>query len=636
MSNLLYISQQVIREIEQDIAIYPPERGGALLGPIGKPIVTRFLFDGEAITSYTSYRPSRTLNQQVKQVELSENLELKGIIHSHPNGMDRPSGQDEYELKVGLELNPHMAFYLAPIVTTLQSYQHLREHELRVGRDAKISFFSAYRQKGGSIRVEPIAVQEISAIELVQIEQNLAPVALPSPSQKILLQPHLERICHHFGSNVPPEIFITEIEGISIPVGRVILNGGLELLFLVSQSYPVTPPILWVTPMGGDTEQVELPWSLVTPPEERLVKAITSLITGHGPYRKVYRPLGKSALTADSEIARLAGWTGCYSGENPKTAATEVQQGLFARSTGILSQQISTKRVLIAGTGSVGSYLAEQLIRSGVGAVTLIDPEIVETVNLCRTTYDLTDVGHPKVEALGRRLLHINPLVELTLQSKSLLDYQVADFDALVQQADLVIATTDDPAAQRILNRFAYFHGKPTLFVGLYNGAEGGEVIFTLSEKTPCYLCATANRHQAEVDLGRVSADGDYGSNGRVMGEVALSADIHHVTSVAVKMALSLLLPENTQVKLKGFLNPAIEAGFNYLTLSMMPNYWFYPAIFGETPGQYAYQSVWLTAKSREECPVCGSVHHRVDPRQVPLQELQAGDIRAALSRSRS
>lgn len=399
--------------------------------------------------------------------------------------------------------------------------------------------------------------------------------------------------------------------------------------------YPITPPLLLATPEGGNTEEIQLPWSLETPAEERLLTAVKSIIQGSGSYRKVYRPLGKSALTADSEIARLAGWNGCFSGENPKTAATEVQQGLFARSTGILSQQISTKRVLIAGTGSVGSYLAEQLIRSGVGAVTLIDPEMVETVNLCRTTYDLTDVGHPKVEALARRLLHINPLVELTVQPKSLLDYQVVDFDALVQQADLVVATTDDPAAQRILNRFAYFHGKPALFVGLYKGAEGGEVIFTIGDRTPCYLCATANRHQAELDLGRVSADGDYGSNGRVMGEVALAADIHHVTSVAVKMALSLLLPEDAQVKLKGFLNPAIEAGFNYLTLSMVPNYWFYTAIFGDTAGQYAYQSVWLTAQRREECPVCGGVHHRVDPRSVPLRELQVGDILTALGRSR-
>ncbi|TAG87003.1 MAG: hypothetical protein EAZ18_24700, partial [Oscillatoriales cyanobacterium] len=51
---------------------------------------------------------------------------------------------------------------------------------------------------------------------------------------------------------------------------------------------------------------------------------------------------------------------------------------------------------------------------------------------------------------------------------------------------------------------------------------------------------------------------------------------------------------------------------------------------------QYAYQSVWLTAKSREECPVCGTVHHRVDPRAIALRSVQADGIRAALNASRS
>jgi ThiF family/Prokaryotic homologs of the JAB domain len=631
---MLQISKDVLRQIERDIAAYSPERGGALLGLIGQPIITHFILDQQAQTSGASYLPSRQLTERVQQLELQLGVEFKGVIHSHPGGYDRPSGPDEEAMLEGLNLNPHIPFFVAPIVTTERPRSQLRHHEISLS-PGKISCYAAYRDRGG-VRVETLPVKEVSQRELARIESTLTPTLSVSRPKPHPLQADLQRLGSSFRAAKPPETFVTEIEGRTIPAGCLTLDGGLELLFFASETYPVTPPKLLVTPEGGDTEEVELPWRLSTPAEERLLTAVKSAIGGSGPYRKVYCPLGKSALTADGEIARLAGWAGCYSGEDPKLAATEVQQGLFARSTGLLSQQISSKRVLIAGTGSVGSYLAEQLIRSGVGAVTLIDPEMVETVNLCRTTYDLTDVGYPKVEALARRLLHINPLVELTVQPKSLLDYQVADFDALVQQADLVIATTDDPAAQRILNRFAYFHGKPTLFVGLYKGAEGGEVIFTIRDRTPCYLCATANRHQAELDLGRVSADGDYGSNGRVMGEVAIAADIHHVTSVAVKMALSLLLPENAQVKLKGFLNPAIEAGFNYLTLSMVPNYWFYPAIFGDTAGQYAYQSVWLTAKSREECPVCGSVHHRVDPRSIALQSVQADEIRAALNGSRS
>jgi proteasome lid subunit RPN8/RPN11 len=629
----LYIPESVLHEIQTAISDHAPERGGAILGPVGQPIITHFLLDEEAHTSGASYLPSPQLTQRVQQLEMMERLEFKGVIHSHPGGFDRPSGPDETAMLEGLNLNPHIPYFVAPIVTLQRPRWQLCEHELSLGQ-GKISCYVAYRDRN-NLRVETLAVNKVCDRELSRILQTLEPTASRSP-ERIPLQADLERLCQTFGSTQPPTVFMTEVEGRTIPAGIVILNGGLELLFLVSESYPVTPPIVMVTQPGEDTEALQLPWSLSTPAEERLLIAVKSAIAGEGPYRKVYGPLGKSPVTADRDRACLAGWSGCYSDADPQVAANEVQQGLFARSQGLLSQHLTKKRVLVVGTGSVGSYMAELLVRSGLGVIALIDPETVEAANLCRTTYDLTDLGRPKVEAIARRLLNINPLLDVTLQAKSLMDFDVAEFEVLVQEADLVVAATDDTAAQRIINRFAYFHGKPTLFVGLYRGAEGGEVIFTIPDRTPCYLCATANRHKAESDLGRVSADGDYGNNGRVMGEVAIAADIHHVTSVAVKMALSLLLPEDAEAKLKGFLNPAIDAGLNYLTLSMVPDYWFYPGVFGDTPGQYAYQSVWLTAKSREECPVCGSVHHRVDPRAIALRSVQADGIRAALNASRS
>lgn len=632
---MLYISTFVLQSIQTAIANHLPERGGALLGLVGQPIITDFLLDDQALTSGASYLPSPRLTERVQQLEASSGLEFKGVIHSHPGGYDRPSSPDEIAMLEGLNLNPHMPYFVAPIVTMQPPLEQLRSHELAL-EQGKISFYVGNRSHRSRVRVEPVTVREISESDIAQMLSNQPPVVQPTLNRRIRLRPDLERICQTYRCNIPPEIFVTEIEGHNIPVGRIILEGGLELLFLFSHSYPVIPPVLWVTPPGGNTEEVQLHWSLHIPESERLLTAVQQVFIGEGSYQKVYGTPGKFALTTDGDRARLAGCNSSfYSASDPKAAAVAIQQGLFARSQGLLSQHISNKRVLIIGTGSVGSYFAEQLVRSGVGAFTLIDPETVGVENLCRTNYDVNDLNRPKVEALGGRLLLINPLVELTIHAKSISDLEITEFDGLVQQADLVIATTDDPDAQRIINRFAYHHNKPALFVGLYQGAEGGEVIFTIPERTPCYLCATANRHKAEQDLGRVSPDMDYGT-ARLVGEVALAVDIHHVTSVAVKMALSLLLPEDAQAKLKGFLNPLIDAKQNFLTLSMVPNYWFYPAIFGETPGQYAYQSVWLNSEHREECPVCGSVHHRIDPRKISLKKVQASNIQALLNSSSS
>ncbi|MEM8723243.1 MAG: ThiF family adenylyltransferase [Cyanobacteria bacterium P01_G01_bin.39] len=619
----LQISTSCLRNINKYIASHPSERGGALLGIVGKPIITDIIPDSQALTTGASYFPSLELTERVQQVEKRGLLEFKGVIHSHPGSLDRPSEADKIAFDEGLKINPHMKFFVAPIVTMHHNPKNsnlLLDHELPLG-NGKISFYVAYRSPQEVTILKTPIIEKISSEEVAKILPKQSPILNAALENAWMqLQKDLETICLSFGSDRDPKTFPTEIEeGIPILAGRVILNGGLELLFLINEFYPGTPPNVLMTSSEGETEELQIPWSLEIDKSKRLITSLREVIKGHAPYQKVYGPERRIALTTDKNRAGLAGWLGFISGCDSESTAAEIQEGLFARSQGILSNHIISKRVLIVGTGSVGSYCAEQLTRSGVGAFTLIDPDIVEIANLCRTTYKINDLQRAKVEALAGQLLNINPLVEITLHQKSLSDFKAASLGDLVEQADLVIATTDDPKAQRILNRFAYFHQKPALFVGLYKGASGGEVIFTVPERTPCYFCASKFRH-TEENMAAASRDVDYGT-GRLMSEVALGIDIHHVTSVAVKMALSLLLPEDAQVKLKGFLNPQINSAQNFLTLSMVPNYLFYSQVFGDTPGQYAYQSVWLKPQRSEECPVCGNIHNRVSPYTIPLQK---------------
>lgn len=70
-------------------------------------------------------------------------------------------------------------------------------------------------------------------------------------------------------------------------------------------------------------------------------------------------------------------------------------------------------RVLLAGIG-IGSNIAEALLRIGFESITLIDGGVVEECNLNRQNYTEEDLGQPKVEALKRRLLSINPQAQIT------------------------------------------------------------------------------------------------------------------------------------------------------------------------------------------------------------------------------
>ena len=547
----MYVGDWVLRAIDADIAARTPERGGALLGPRGRPFVTTFAPDPDATITSSSFRPSRALAARVKELEAEALLELKGIVHSHPRGLDRPSEQDARELATGLRLNGHMACYLAPIVTE-DDGNELAPHELAL-TGAKISFFAGWRARGDAADIRPLRAR---AVPLVG---------------------DLERVSRALGGGAP-EVFAADLGTGALAAARVSLEGG-ELLVFVHELYPMLPPVVLFTPPGGETEQLHVEWPVERSVSERLVEGVTRALSGRAP------PVGAA---------------------------------LFARSAGLLAPTLAERRVLVAGCGSVGSYLAEQLVRSGVGVLELVDPERVEAANLSRAAYDAADVARGKAEALAARLGRISPSARVTAHARAVESFDVAALDELVRGVDLVLAATDAPAAQRALNRFAYARGRPALFVGLYAGARGGEVIVTVPDRTACYLCATRIRHAAEETAGAVAPAVDYGT-GRLQGEVALGADIQHVSSAAVKLALSLLVRGEAGASLGTFTEDAIREGATYLTMSTVARYWFYPDVFGETAGQGAFQSVWLTPSRDEQCPVCGAPDERIDPLQVPL-----------------
>ena len=603
----MIVSDAVLRALQAEIATHDPERGGALLGPRGRELLTDFVPDGEGERTASTYRPSRALAAEVIARERDAGLELKGIVHSHPPGFDEPSPQDVAELGEGLRRNGHLPAYLAPIVTCSRPHA-LAPHELALP-SGKVSFFAARRTRSGD------------------------PVVRPVPVRALPLLRDLEAAARALGGGLP-SVSLSELEDAPALAGRLRLPGELELLVLAGDAYPSLPPIVLATSRDGETEQLDVPWRIQVPEHERLARALEAAFAPPGPYRSAFGPPGGPALTADPERARLAGWSRRLTGTDPGAQAERLGAALHARSAGLVSPALGAREVLVAGLGSVGSYVAEQLVRAGVGALTLLDPEPVEAANLSRTTYEAGDVDRLKVEALAGRLLRIQPGLRLSLHARAVGAIPLPELDAAVRAADLVVAATDDPAAQRTLDRFAYARGRPALFVGLYAGAQGGEVVVTVPGRTPCYLCATRTRRGVERAGGVVAAEVDYGT-ARLRGEIALGADVHHVASAGVKLALSLLLAPGDGAALASFAEAALVEGTPFLTMSTVPGYWFYPQVFGDTPGQGAYQSVWLTPSPAPECPVCGDPDHRVDPLDAPARPPRREALAAALRDAR-
>jgi tRNA A37 threonylcarbamoyladenosine dehydratase len=92
--------------------------------------------------------------------------------------------------------------------------------------------------------------------------------------------------------------------------------------------------------------------------------------------------------------------------------------------------RLQTARVAVFGIGGVGSYTAEALVRSGLGAIDLIDDDKVCLTNLnrqlCATR---STVGQMKVEAMKARLLDINPALTVVTHAVFFMPENAADFD---------------------------------------------------------------------------------------------------------------------------------------------------------------------------------------------------------------
>ena len=107
-------------------------------------------------------------------------------------------------------------------------------------------------------------------------------------------------------------------------------------------------------------------------------------------------------------------------------------------------ERLQKARVAVFGIGGVGSYTAEALVRSGIGAVDLIDDDRVCLTNVNRQLFATRKtVGEYKVDVAERRLLEINPDARIrtykTFYSPETADqFDFTQYDYLVDAIDTV------------------------------------------------------------------------------------------------------------------------------------------------------------------------------------------------------
>ncbi len=105
-------------------------------------------------------------------------------------------------------------------------------------------------------------------------------------------------------------------------------------------------------------------------------------------------------------------------------------------------ERLAGARVAVFGIGGVGSWAAEALARTGVGSLTVVDADRVSVTNINRQApATALTVGEPKVEVMARRLLEINPGLELELvngryTAETADGFDLGSYDAVIDAID--------------------------------------------------------------------------------------------------------------------------------------------------------------------------------------------------------
>ncbi len=150
-------------------------------------------------------------------------------------------------------------------------------------------------------------------------------------------------------------------------------------------------------------------------------------------------------------------------------------------------QSLARGSVLVVGVGGLGSWVAELLVRAGVGRIRLVDDDSVEITNIHRQAmYTEGDAAarRLKIEAAGQRLREINSGVQVEM-IYGRMDRLTAE--KLMHDVDVVVDGTDNFETRFILNDCAMKLSKPWVFAGVLGTK--AQMMTVVPGKTPCLRC---------------------------------------------------------------------------------------------------------------------------------------------------
>ncbi len=151
-------------------------------------------------------------------------------------------------------------------------------------------------------------------------------------------------------------------------------------------------------------------------------------------------------------------------------------------------RKLRAARVLVVGAGGLGSPAALYLAAAGVGALGIVDADVVDLTNLQRQVlHGTAAVGELKVRSAARRLADLNPHVDVEPIAERLTS---ANARAIVRRYDIVLDGSDNFPTRYLVNDACVLERKPLVYGAIFRF--DGQASLFHPPAGPCYRCLFA------------------------------------------------------------------------------------------------------------------------------------------------
>ena len=182
-----------------------------------------------------------------------------------------------------------------------------------------------------------------------------------------------------------------------------------------------------------------------------------------------------------SIIPAIAGGSGLEEINFTKEELARYNRHIIIPEFGIEAQKkLRAAKVLVIGSGGLGSPLLLYLAAAGVGTLGIVDLDVVDDSNLQRQVlFGVQDIGTPKVEAAKIRLKQLNPHIKIKTYNTQFTSKNALE---IIRDYDVVADGTDNFPTRYLVNDASVLAGIPNVYASIFQ-FEGQVSVFNYTDK---------------------------------------------------------------------------------------------------------------------------------------------------------